>query len=433
MEGRYHSVRLDKERCRGCSNCLMHCPTEAIRVRGGRAHIIKELCIDCGNCIRVCAYHAKVALTDTLEDLQHFEHRIALPAPSFFAQFHGQAHSVGQVMDALRDIGFDAVYEVARGADLVTRAARELLNGRSLPRPLISSACPAVMRLVQVRFPSLLPHVVPLQQPMEVAARLARRDYCRAHGLKAQQVGVFFITPCPAKMTAIRSPLGQERSHADGALAMTEVYGAVLPHLAAHRHSQTASQASPLGMAWAGSGGEAAATGRERVLSVDGIDNVIRVLEEVENGKLTDLDFLECGACVGGCVGGPLVFDNNYVAANTLNQIVRAMPRVDPDDLHRPEDPSPGSLRMDRPVLPNEQLRLDEDIDLAIRKMDQMNAILERLPGYDCGSCGSPSCATFSEDIVRGYCVEMDCIYLLKDRLKQMAQQMVDLSLTQRE
>ena len=50
---RYHSVRLDKTRCKGCTNCLKHCPTEAIRVRNGRAHIIDERCIDCGECIRI--------------------------------------------------------------------------------------------------------------------------------------------------------------------------------------------------------------------------------------------------------------------------------------------------------------------------------------------------------------------------------------------
>ena len=176
MEARYHSVTLDKERCRGCSNCLMHCPTQAIRVRGGRAHIIRELCIDCGQCIRVCPYHAKVAMTDSLEDLQGFRHRIALPAPSFFAQFGRGIHGLGQLFDAVRAIGFDEVYEVARGADAVTCALRELLRNRVRPRPLISSACPTVTRIIQVRFPGLIDHIVPLRQPMEGGG-------CRSQGI----------------------------------------------------------------------------------------------------------------------------------------------------------------------------------------------------------------------------------------------------------
>ena len=84
---RFHSVRLNKELCKGCTNCLMHCPTEAIRVRKGRAHILDERCIDCGECIRICDYHAKVAAIDALEDIKRFRYRIALPAPTLYGQF----------------------------------------------------------------------------------------------------------------------------------------------------------------------------------------------------------------------------------------------------------------------------------------------------------------------------------------------------------
>ena len=434
METRFHSVRLDKERCRGCSNCLMHCPTEAIRVRGGRAHIIDELCIDCGACIRVCSYHAKVAMTDHLEDIQAFPYRIALPAPRYCAHFTPHAHSIRQIMSALKQIGFHEVFEVARGADIVTRAIRELLKDHTLPRPLISSACPTVTRIIKVRFPGLIEHLVPLRQPMEVAAGIARRAFCEKYHVQPEEIGIFFITPCAAKMTAIRSPLGQRKSHVDGAISITEAYGAVMPLLNDLRHSKTPSTATPLGVGWGSAGGEAAATRHENTLAVDGIENVIRVLEEVELGKLSDLDFLETAACVGGCVGGPLVYDNNFVARNTLKSITRAMPQQDPQETVDLGCFNQSSLLMEQPIMPNDtQLKLSEDMEEALDKMKLMDEILERLPGYDCGSCGSPSCRTFAEDIVRGYCVEMDCIFLLKDRLKLMAQQMVDLSQTQRE
>ena len=79
---RYHSVRLDKTRCKGCTNCLKHCPTEAIRVRDGRAHIIDERCIDCGECIRICEYHAKVAVTDDLSAIHGFPTPSPCPRPA---------------------------------------------------------------------------------------------------------------------------------------------------------------------------------------------------------------------------------------------------------------------------------------------------------------------------------------------------------------
>ena len=129
----FHSVRLDKEKCKGCTNCLKRCPTEAIRVRGGRAHIINERCIDCGECIRVCDYHAKYAQTDPLASINRFKYKIALPAPSLYGQFK-HLISASQVLEGLLKLGFDDVFEVAEGADIVTRAIRERMRGMGRDR-----------------------------------------------------------------------------------------------------------------------------------------------------------------------------------------------------------------------------------------------------------------------------------------------------------
>ena len=418
MPARYHSVTLNAQLCRGCSDCLMHCPTQAIRVRAGRAHIIKELCIDCGACIRYCNYHAKVAMTDELINIRQYEHRIALPAPSFFAQFDRRVYSIGQILDSLKALGFNEVFEVARGADIVSQMLRELLADRSLPRPLISSACPAVTRIIQIRFPSLLRHIVPLRQPMEVAAAMARKDYAERHGVKPDEIGLFFITPCPAKVTAIRSPLGHERSALNGAISIRDVYKAMQPLLSTYKHSRTESAATPLGIGWALNGGESEAALCVNSLAVDGIDNVIHVLEELENGRLSDLDFLEAAACPGGCVGGPLVYGNSFIARNTIRAILRDMTPRDPGQVKPPVKLPRSLLFNELPIEPNTALTLDEDMSTALEMMEQIQEILARLPGHDCGACGSPSCAAFAEDVARGYYQEMDCVYRLKEHLQ---------------
>ncbi len=422
MPARYHSVTLNKDLCRGCSDCLMHCPTQAIRVRAGRAHIIKELCIDCGACIRYCNYHAKVALTQDLSSIERFEHRIALPAPSFFAQFDRRVHGTGQILDSLKALGFQEVFEVARGADIVTQSLRDMLQDQTLPRPLISSACPAVTRIIQIRCPSLLRHIVPLRQPMDVAASMARRDYARRLGVKPDEIGLFFITPCPAKVTAIRNPLGHERSDVDGAISIRDVYKAMQPILPKHKHSPTEPVATPLGIGWALNGGESEAALCVNSLAVDGIDNVIHVLEELENGRLSDLDFLEAAACPGGCVGGPLVFGNSFIARNTLRAILRDMPPQDPSQVKPPCHISPSHILNERSIEPNCALALHEDMDSALDMMEEIQEVLLRLPGHDCGACGSPTCATFAEDVIRGYCRELDCVYRLKESLQQQAE-----------
>ena len=432
QHNRYHSVRLDKSRCKGCTNCLKHCPTEAIRVRGGRAHIIDEKCIDCGECIRICEYHAKIAVTDDLSAIHGFPHAIAIPAPSLYGQFKG-LKSISPVLDALKAIGFEDVFEVARGADIVSRAIHEKLREPGLPKPLISSACPAVVRLIQVRFPDLIPNIVDVRQPMEVAAMIARTEFCRKTGCTPEDVGVFFITPCPAKMTAIRSPLGQEKSACDGAISMMEIYGQLLPHIDRILTNPTKPTSTYYGVRWAASSGEASAVCPDNSLAVDGIQNVIRVLEEIENNKLSDLVFFEGNACMGGCVGGPLNFENNYVAKNAIRKLSRECVKEHPADNVPASLMTKYPLYFDHPIEPNPAMKLDDNLIVAMQKMERINQIVEELPGYDCGSCGSPTCRTFAEDIVRGYCGEMDCIHKLKDQLKIMAERMVELAQTKRE
>ena len=175
-----HSVTLDKDLCQGCINCIKRCPTEAIRVRNGKARILKERCIDCGECIRVCPHHAKKVVCDVLEDYSHFKHLVALPAPSLYAQFNN-LHDTETVLAGLLDIGFDSFYEVARAAELVSDATKKILG--NMPKPVISSACPAVVKLIKVRFPELVDHVLPVVSPMELAARLAKAELTEKLGL----------------------------------------------------------------------------------------------------------------------------------------------------------------------------------------------------------------------------------------------------------
>jgi len=295
----YHSVKLEKDKCVGCTTCLKRCPMECIRVRNGKASILYELCIDCGVCVRICPYNAKVAQTDPINAIFRYKHRIALPAPTLYAQFRNVA-SADRVLNALLALGFNDVFEVARAADYVSAAVRKLLE-TTTARPLISSACPAVVALIQVRFPELLPNVANVLSPKELAGKMAKEEYSKKHGVPMEEIGAFFITPCPAKMASIHS--GKSR-YVDGAIAIQDIYGL----LASQLRQQTAEDlvkkpdASWHGVNWASGGGECASLNNSSTLSVDGIHNVIYALEEIENGKLDDLVFFEGSACEGGCV-----------------------------------------------------------------------------------------------------------------------------------
>ena len=434
MNNNNHSVTLDKSKCIGCTNCLKRCPTEAIRVHSGRAHIIDERCIDCGECIRVCQHHAKVAMTNPLSTINRYPYKIALPAPALYGQFK-RLPSIDSVAQGLCMMGFDEVYDVARGADIVSIAVQERLKEPDCPRPLISSSCPAVVRLIQTRFPELIDNIVDVKSPMEMAAIQARREFCQAHGVPPEDVGCFFITPCAAKMTAIRNPIGHEQSAVSGAISILEVYGLLSTQLRKVEKMEAAVgtggfRATSFGVGWARTGGEALAAGIDNALAVDGIEHVARVLEEIENNRLVDLTFFEGLACIGGCVGGPLAFENVFISRNRIRQLLPLLPDKRPGDNIAPGemDSLRGELYLDRPIRPVKTMQLDPDLQKALAMMDQIEEIRQRLPGLDCGSCGSPTCQALAEDIVAGYAHETDCLFVLKERVREMAKQMVSLS-----
>ena len=306
-----------------------------------------------------------------------------------------------------------------------------------VPRPLISSSCPAVVRLIQTRFPELIDNIVDVKSPMEVAAIEARRRFCAERGVADKDVGCFFITPCAAKMTAIRNPLGHKTSAVNGAISFLEVYGVLSELLRKGNLKPDLAHfsATSFGVNWARTGGEALAIGENEALAVDGIDNVIRVLEEIENNRLPEVRYFEGLACLGGCVGGPLTFENMFIARNRIRLLAQMLPKTRPEQKipDKELDGLRDAIYFEEPLKPFENTRLDEDFKVAMEKMARIRQLRKQLPGLDCGSCGSPTCQALAEDVVQGFATELNCIHLLKERLSFMASQMVEMAEATRE
>lgn len=415
----FHSVRLDRDKCKGCTNCIKRCPTEAIRVREGKAHIIQERCIDCGECIRVCHNHAKIAVGDSLDDLQAYRYSIALPAPAVISQFLAKAE-LEKILGSFICIGFDAVFEVALAAEVVARAVRDYIDNYKGKKPLISTACPAVVGLVQVRFPSLVGQLVPIASPMDAAARLAKEEGMARTGLQANEIGTFFISPCPAKITVVRQAQnGLVRP--DGVIPLSSIYGDILEYMP--KAKPYPSRAGASGYGWGRSGGENESISGPHLLEVDGILHVIEILTRVEQGEMEDVDFIEAQACPGGCVGGALMVNSPYHARLRLKEMLERLPW---ESAYKPA--SRSSLYANE-ITPRKVPGLDPDLATALEKMRQLEATEEMLPGLDCGACGSPSCRTLAEDIVRGEAQDTDCIFLLRDRVRVLAEEVVELAL----
>lgn len=423
MEQFFHSVTLDKDKCVGCTNCIKRCPTQAIRVRGGKAQIITERCIDCGECIRVCPHHAKKARHDSLDMLGQYEYTVALPAPTLYGQFN-HLDDIDVVLSGLRELGFDDVFEVARGAEIVSDATRMLMNDGKLKKPVISSACPAVVRLIRVRFPDLCDHVLPLKSPMEVAAMLARKQAMEKTGLSRERIGVFFISPCAAKVTDVRRPIGIDRSEVDGVLAISDIYPSLVGKMNKLGNTQPLAHSGIIGVSWSYIGGEAAGLLNENYLAADGIDNVIKVLEELEDEKLQELDFIELNACSGGCVGGIFTAENGYVARARIKRLRKYLPV----SCNRLSDAgSAACMNWTHPLEFAPVMKLADSVEDAMRMMQQVDAICERLPKLDCGACGAPSCRALAEDVAKGLAKDTDCIFLMRQEIQKIAERLSTL------
>ncbi|MBE6576788.1 MAG: 4Fe-4S dicluster domain-containing protein [Ruminococcaceae bacterium] len=420
MSGYKHSVTLDISKCKGCTNCIKRCPTEAIRVRDGHAIIKEEKCIDCGECIRVCPYQAKKAIFDKFEDFADYKYKIALPAPALYGQFE-DLDDVDYILTALLECGFDAVFEVSRAAEIITEYTRRYMKREGLEYPVISSACPAIVRLIALRFPYLVDNLLPIVPPIEYAAMLAREETLKEHPeLTNDDICVLFVSPCPAKISYVKNPLGVEKSAVTGALAINDFYFKIRAKRKEITNPKQLSKTGIIGLNWAGTGGEATSLLSERYLAADGIENCIHVLDEIENGTIHNLEFVELNACNGGCVGGTLNVENPYIAKARLRSLRKYLPI---SRNHVEQDASlPDCVVMDEfeSILNSiGGTALAEDRMTAIAKMSEVECIYKSLPHLDCGSCGAPNCHALAEDIIKGEADEADCLIKLRDTVSK--------------
>ena len=413
MEKWFHSVRLDADKCVGCTDCIKRCPTEAIRVRNRKAKIIKERCIDCGLCIEVCKHHAKLAATDSLKCLSGYKYKIAITDPTIYAQFK-DILDANRILTGIKRLGFDDVLDSSYAAHLTAEKTAEYLREYGAKKPVISSGCPAVARLIATKFPSLIDNIAPVLTPMSVSAKAAVA-IIEEKGVAREDAGIFYITPCAARATAARVPFDVESSDIDGVISMRDIFIRLKISIKAVSpiDVQSLCTKSPDGMGCAASGGMEAVVSDRNSIAVDGIDNITKVLEYVENGQLDDVDFIECNACSEGCLGGCLTVNNNFVAKNTLKRV------MDNTKLYSAEqcrNLSPYFKNIDlcrtKSIEPVEVMNLDGDMEVAIEKMSDITRIYQSLPKIDCGSCGAPTCMAFAEDIVQDKAKLDDCIFM---------------------
>jgi iron only hydrogenase large subunit-like protein len=418
----HHPISINGEKCIGCVHCMAACPTKAIRIKNGKALVREDRCIDCGECIRFCPNGAIDSLTTSFSDLASFKYKVAIPSTGLYGQFDNTTLP-SEILVALRRIGFDYVYELSTICELNAAAIEEYLKEHPKPRPIISSTCPVVIRLIQSRFPTLCGLILPIEPPREIAAKILRATLPRMLNLAPEEIGIIHITSCPAKIVSINFPASMEKSYLDGAISIKDIFGPALRALRQNKEQSIMHHLFPetlfsgIGLGWSLSGGETRALRNHRTIAVSGVRDTMQVLDQVEAGLLRDVDYLECMVCPDGCVGGPLAVENRFLAkSRILRQINMTGERtvIDRSDMsalyHK------NFLSFDHSVMPVEIAPLDKDPVQAIEKANRRDRISRQFPQKDCGACGAPDCRTLADDIVRGLADLDDCPFVNKEK-----------------
>lgn len=408
----HHALRIHHEACIGCSRCMRVCPTEALRVIGGKATLHPGWCVDCGECFNVCPQRAVYVEDDDIAQIFKYKHRVLLIPAVFFAQFEDKL-SLDAINTILYEMGFTELCTVEQGADLLVDEINNYVADESHEKPVISSYCPAVIRLIQVRFPVFANQIMRLIPPLEVTAQFYRNRYAQQF-VPLDQVGIFYVTPCAAKIAAIKAPVGGYVSPINGVINMSHLYNKV--YLAYKQSRKEVEDCTPeqhslssIGIRWATSGGEAGNI-KGRSLAIDGMPNVIDFLERLENEEISDVDFLELRACDESCCGGILVQGNRFLVKERLDNLADELP---PTHAKQQEfkDVCSGHIPMER-IEPRAMVKFHEDFNVALERMEEARRLRRVLPNIDCGACGAPSCEALADDIVCGRATLEHCLLI---------------------
>jgi anti-sigma regulatory factor (Ser/Thr protein kinase)/Na+-translocating ferredoxin:NAD+ oxidoreductase RNF subunit RnfB len=424
------SLYASADRCRDCRACITACPTQALRVRNGRPMVLEHLCIECAECIEACKSGA-LTIRDVLPSLDDVKARmdVALVVPPALLAGFGPDYPPARVLAAASRLGFvgartagpfeEAVREAALGLDAggpaggQTSQAPETgapsADDGAAASPLILPMCPAIVNLVELKFPSLVGALAPMASPWEMVetASAGERLAC--------------VVSCPGQRSVLS--VGETApGDADGGASiecllpealrgplMKELTGpAATTRITPDEERQAPDAASVL----------------PEVLVVSGIRHVMAVLEQIENGLLEDMTAIEAYACEGGCFGSPLLFEDHHVARRRWARGKVAAKAADSvgtrEELAVAAAAAAAGIAPTRarrrPYATRPGVRLDPDMGKAVQKLGRLQTLTRSLPGRDCGACGAPTCAALAEDVVMERASIELCPYIAVDK-----------------
>lgn len=415
--------------CKDCHKCLRECPAAAIGFKDSQAFIIEEKCIYCGNCIKTCPQSAKSIVFEK-EKLEAFldsdSFLIASLAPSFISAF--SKRKVGQLVTALKKIGFDYIAETAAAAAEVVEEFKEQKTKRQ--KPLITSCCPAVVNLIEKHYPELIPHLAEVLSPMNLQAAQLKARFDKAR--------VVFIGPCLAKLAESNSEK-RKNYKADIVISFEHLksyFKEKEVNLDQLEHSKFDLAASELTADYALSGGavkianffeeKADLKSENKTLHLSGLDNIIQFLDDLKKAPAEmPVEIAELLACKGGCINGPAV--NNQLStplkkfelANYLKTKNKAEIKLSEQKDYK--------ISVKRKYS-DQKLKLEKPPEKEIKRILASIGKEKKEDEKNCGGCGYSSCREKAAAVYHGFAERKMCIPYMKSRAESLSQIIVESS-----
>ena len=404
-----HALKINESKCIGCMRCMKACPTEAIRITGGKAYIQEHRCIDCGKCHEACPVKAIYINQDDFEMVHQFPHSVALIPAVFLGQFPEEIR-VSRIYNALEDLGFRHVFEVESAANIFSEAKERYARENPDIRPLISSFCPAIVRLIQIKYPSLVENIFPIKAPLDISAIYCLQEL-QNRGIPREEIGLFYVTPCAAKIAAVKAPVGEKRSIIDGVINMDSLFNRTYRKIKEQGKNYIPKQSRTINLSSDAilstlNNGERRICLAKKSYAIDGLKNVMDFLDKLENDEVEDVEFLELRACDQSCAGALLSYENRFLSSARMYARARKAAERDRNgevprerEMDKLKDYLIDNSRVEAPQ-PRSMFVLDKDRSKAFEKMERINRLKARLPQIDCGLCGAPTCESFAGDVV---------------------------------
>ena len=405
-------LTLKKSNCKNCYKCIRHCPVKAIRFSGNQAHIIGNECILCGQCFVVCPQDAKQIVDETEKVkvlLQTGDPVIVSLAPSFIANYEGVG--INAMRKALKKLGFYEVEETAIGATIVKTEYERMLEEEERD-VIISSCCHSINLLIQKYYPQALEYLADVVSPMQA--------HCKDIKSRFPNAKTVFIGPCVAKK--------DEAEHYEGIVDAVLTFEELTEWLNAEKielEKEMDSDACSRARFFPTTGGVLKTMAKNlngyTYLALDGVDNCIAALKDIIAGKVHKC-FIEMSACVGSCVGGPVM--EKYHRASAVKDYIAISQYAGERDF---EVSQPKAIELKKSfeyIEQRLQMPTDAEIMSIMRQMGKFKPAHE----LNCGSCGYNTCREKAVAIIQGKAEISMCLPYLKDKAESFSDTIVNNS-----